>query len=116
MATVNPTWTICSLPNATEYGDGKGPAIIAPWVLMSVKWNNVDGGDTCTEAPLGWMVDKSVQISGTTVTSLAIQGSNDNVEYYVLNDPQGNALSGISAEKIEQVLENTWYVKPVVTT
>src|SRR5574341_1139432 len=48
----------------------------APWVLLRVTWTNVNSGtsDTCTAAPCGWLQDKSVQISGTTVTSVAITG------------------------------------------
>lgn len=119
MATVAPVWAVVSLPKylqETTLGAGTGLLIEAPWLCVTVTWTDVDGGDTCIAAPTGWIVDKSVQISGTTVTSVAIHGSNDNAEYYVLNDPQGNALTGIGTEKIEQVLENTLYVKPVVST
>jgi hypothetical protein len=117
MATVDPVWATVSLPNSSVYGDGKSSRpILAAYELVTVTWADVDGGDTCTATPAGWLVDKSVQISGTTITSVACHGSNDNVEYFVLNDPQGNALTGINSEKIEQLLEATLYFKPVVTT
>lgn len=118
MATVNPTWKVWELPsNEDVYGDGAAPKSIQPaWLLVTIKWNDVDGGDTCTKVPAGYLTDISVQVSGTTVTSVAIQGSNDDVEYYALNDAQGNALTGINAEKIEQILERTVFIQPVVTT
>jgi hypothetical protein len=119
MATVSPVWVVAPLPKylqETVLGSGTGINVESPWLCVTVTWSNVDGGDTAIAAPTGYLVDKSVQISGTTVTSVAIQGSNDNLEYYDLSDPQGNALTGIGAEKIEQILENTLYIKPVVTT
>jgi hypothetical protein len=115
MATVEPVWAIASLPQYLQ-----DTVLLLreryPNQCATVTWADVNGGDTCTEAPVGWIVDKSVQISGGTVTSVAIHGSNDNVEYYTLTDPQGNALTGLSAETIKQLLENTLYLKPVVTT
>lgn len=119
MATISPVWAHVPQPEylqETVLGAGTGIQIESRVQFVTVTWSDIDGGDTATAAPAGWLVDKSVQISGTTVTSVALQGSNDNLEYYTLNDPQGNALSGISAEKIEQILENTLYIKPVVTT
>jgi hypothetical protein len=118
MATITPTWKVWELPNnADVYGGGASNTRIQPaWHLVTIKWNDADGGDTCTEVPAGYLTDLSVQISGTTVTSVAIHGSNDGVEYYVLNDPQGVALTGIDAEKIEQILERTVFIRPVVTT
>ena len=118
MATINPTWRVWELPNnADVYGDGAAHKGIQPaWNLVTITWANADGGDTLTAAPAGFLTDLSVQVSGGTVTSVAITGSNDDVEYYVLNDPQGNALTGISAEKIEQILERTVLVQPTVTT
>ena len=118
MAIVNPTWKVWELPNNEDvYGDGKATAFIQPaWSLVTVKWNNVDGGDTCTAAPTGYLTDISVQISGTTVTDVDINGSNDGEEYYRLNDAQGNALDAIGAEKIEQILERTVFIQPAVIT
>ena len=61
--------------------------------------------------------DKSIQVYGTfggaTVT---VQGSNDSSSptYATLADPQGNALT-ITLAKIEQVLENTYVVRPLVS-
>ena len=118
MATVTPVWKVWELPNnTTVYGTGASTKAIQPaWLLVTIKWNDADGGDTLTQVPSGYLTDLSVQISGTTVTSVAITGSNDDLEYYVLNDPQGNALSAIGTEKIEQILERTVFIQPTVTT
>lgn len=120
MATINPVWKVWELPNNADiYGNGKAIKSIQPaWLLVTVSWTNVNSGtsDTCTAAPIGFLTDISCQFSGTTVTSVALEGSNDGVEYYVLNDPQGNALTAINAEKIEQILERTVFVRPTITT
>ena len=56
--------------------------------------------------------DRSVQIAGTYGTStVTIEGSNDGTNYATLNDAQGNALSAINADKIEQMLEVTRYLR-----
>lgn len=59
--------------------------------------------------------DRSVQVSGTFGgATCTIQGSNDGVNWFTLNDPQGNALTFTSA-RIEQILEVTRYIRPAVT-
>jgi len=68
--------------------------------------------------------DKSVHVQGTWgtgTTTLVIQGSNTATSitstggtWFTLNDPQGNALS-FATGKIEQILENTKYVRPRLT-
>ena len=62
--------------------------------------------------------DKCIQVYGTpnggTVT---IQGSNDasgSVTYATIHDPQGNDLA-FTAAGIEQVLENTYLVRPLLS-
>jgi hypothetical protein len=120
MATINPVWKVWELPNNADiYGLGAAHRAVQPaWLLVTVSWTNITSAtsDVCTPAPIGFLTDVSVQFSGTTVTSMAIEGSNDGVEYYVLNDPQGNALSAVNAEKIEQILERTVFVRPTATT
>ena len=75
--------------------------------------SNVDG--TPFVCPM--FSDKSVQVYGTfggaTVT---VQGSNDSSSptYATLADPQGNALT-VTLAKIEQVLENTYSVRPLLS-
>lgn len=62
--------------------------------------------------------DRSVQVVGTFGGggALAIQGSNEATpsNWTTLNDPNGNAMS-FTAEKVEQVLEMTRWIRPAVT-
>ena len=120
MATINPTWKVWELPNNTDvYGTGAAGSRIQPaWLLVTITWADVNSGtsDVCTAAPAGYLTDLSVQVSGGTVTDVDINGSNDNLEYYRLNDPQGTALDAIGTEKIEQILERTVFVQPAVNS
>ena len=120
MATISPVWRVWELPNNTAvYGTGaaSNAAVNMPWLMVTVTWGPVASAssDVAVAAPVGWLVDKSIQFEGT-VTSAAVTGSNDGANFETLNDPQGNALAGIAAAKIEQLLENTVFVKPTVTT
>lgn len=119
MATINPVWRVWEHPSsAAAYGTGAAPtqAFNSAWLNATITWVNVASTDTATPAPCGWLSDKSIQFSGT-VTSAAVNGSNDPAIAYVpLNDPQGNPLTGVAAAKIEQLLENTLMVQPVTTT
>ena len=111
MATVAPTWTLIGLPSDT------GSALTSAVYFFKVTWANVNTADTCTAAPCGWLVDKSVQGTGTCST-LSISGSNDGVAYAILNDPLDNDLTFTlnGATIIEQMLENTYYIKPTMGT
>ena len=56
--------------------------------------------------------DKTVQASGTWASAtVVIQGSNDNVTWFTLNDPGGTALS-FTADAIKVILENPLYIRP----
>jgi hypothetical protein len=57
-----------------------------------------------------------VQVSGTFGVggSVVIEGSNDGVNFIVLADPQGSALT-FTVARIEQILELPRYVRPRVT-
>lgn len=72
-------------------------------------------GDTATPIKLGVYSDRTVQVAGTfggaTVT---LQGSNNDVGYHTLTDPQGNALS-FSAAGLETVMELPFFIKPVIS-
>jgi hypothetical protein len=80
------------------------------------KWANVANGDVCASSASAQYADKSVQVFGTFGSSgqVAIEGSNDGVNWAGLTDPQANALVFTGA-KIEMVSEATMYIRPVVT-
>ena len=84
-----------------------------------IKWSGLAHGDDGTPYILPYKTDRSVQVYGTfgAAGTATIQGSNDvsgSITYATLNDPQGNALT-ITAAKIEQILECSLQVRPVVT-
>lgn len=78
------------------------------------KWVGLSATDTAGSAvPVAKFRDKSVQLRGTFGGNCAIEGSIDNgTTWATLNDPQGNALSAISAAKIEVVLEHCTHIRP----
>jgi hypothetical protein len=79
-----------------------------------------DNLDELDLAPAGFeapeYANKSVQVVGTFGTAtIIIQGSNDGTNWVTLSDPQGTAISKTAAF-IEQILENTRFVRPLVST
>ncbi len=55
--------------------------------------------------------DRSVHVDGTFGGgSVLIEGSNDGVSWFTLNDPQGNPLS-FSSPRLEAILEMTSYIR-----
>lgn len=118
----------------TEYPVNHHGAIL-PGVLLVV-WPNLLNGDTGQPYVCPDKSEKSVQASGTpgAAGSCTIQGSNGQAfqsvlaggaaagvapSYASLNDPQGNVLTfaaaDVTANKIEEVLENPLVIRPSVT-
>ena len=87
------------------------------------KWSNLgvtDGApDTGQPVVVAAYNDKTVQIQGSTFGSgITIQGNCDpsgNASWDTLNDPQGNPLLTIQSEKLENILEHCYLVRPVAT-
>lgn len=81
-----------------------------------VSWTGLLNGDDGTPLEMPGSADRSVQVHGTFGSggTLLIEGSNDGVNYYTLNDPSSSALSVTSA-KIETILEITRYIRPRVS-
>lgn len=90
-------------------------------------WEGMTTNDTGMPVNVALWADKSIHIFGNFGSGATVvwQGSNDpranpkhddhaSATWLTLTDPQGNALSK-TAEAIEQVLENTWWVRPKVT-
>lgn len=77
------------------------------------KWSGVTQADTCEPVQSSGSYDRSVQVVGDFGGgAIEIHGSNDGVNFSILTDPQGIALS-FNSSKIEIVMELTKYLKPV---
>lgn len=86
--------------------------------VMLIKWEGLANGDTGAPFPCPHLADETIQVLGTFGVggNCRIEGSNflDTPTYATLNDPQGSALD-FSSAKVEQILENTYWVRPNVT-
>ena len=78
------------------------------------RWSGILNGDTAEALQVPLYSDKSVSVEGTLgPATVTIQGSIDGTNYYTLNDPQGNALTFVTATKrLEAILENVAYIRP----
>lgn len=93
----------------TNISKGDGSALLVTYINLTEI--------NATPAPIEWVewADKSVQVRGTfNAGTVVIEGSNDGINWIVLTDPQGNAISKTAAF-IEQILECTRYVRPRVS-
>lgn len=85
---------------------------------VTVTWGPISTGDTCT--PLEGYADypeRTVHVFGTfNAATVTLQGSLNGTDYATLNDPQGNALTFVTATtRIEAVAEVTPYIKPIIS-
>ena len=96
------------VPYTTVLRDGGGSKV--------VKWEGLAATDTGQPYACVAYSDKSIQFLGTFGGNVLIEGTMDHDKttavYATLNDPQGNALSGISSARIENVLEHVYYIRP----
>jgi hypothetical protein len=77
-------------------------------------WSGVAAGDTCEPIRLGVWSDRTVQVGGTFGgATIRIQGSNDDIEYFTLTDPQGNPLSFVAAG-LEAIIELPAFLRPSI--
>lgn len=77
-------------------------------------WPNVAAGDTCGHIRLGVWSDRTVQVGGSFGgATVRIQGSNDDIEYFTLTDPQGNPLSFVAAG-LEAIIELPAFLRPAI--
>lgn len=88
----------------------------AGWVLS---WGSVTGmanGDTGAPVSLPGHADRTMQVTGTFGSggSVTLQGSNDGVNYYALNNPSGTAIAVTSAG-IVACIEPVVWIRPAVT-
>jgi hypothetical protein len=60
--------------------------------------------------------DRTVQVTGTFGGgTLTMQGSNDGTTWFTLVDPQGNALTWTTSDRIETVLDVPLFVRPLAS-
>lgn len=100
-------------------------AVVTPEVVTTpvdgqafklVRWVNLNAADTAAPFVVGAYSDKTVQFVATGGSGITIQGSLDTdpatADWETLNDPQGNALSGVTTDKIENILEHCYQLRP----
>ena len=96
---------------------------VVRWTVVSsdgrnyklIKWDALGASDTGQPFNVSEYSDKTVQVEGSDLTSgITIQGTLDPDEsnYRTLNDPQGTALSAITTQKIENILEHCHWLRP----
>ena len=92
----------------------KGTSVIENSGVMKVTWAGLANTDTGDAALTAHFSDRTVQAVGDGV--VAIQGSNDGVNWTVRTEPGGNDIS-LDATTFDLVMirENPLYVRPVVT-
>lgn len=77
-------------------------------------WSAMGNADTGTAVAMTSAADRSVQVEGTFGSAtVTVQGSNDGTNWQTLTDPQGNALTWTSANRLEQIEELTRYIRPI---
>jgi hypothetical protein len=85
----------------------------------TLTWAGLLGSTTDTGEPAEYpqFNDKTVHVNGTLGVggSVSIEGSNNNVNWKVLTDPQGNPLTFTAVNMIEQIMECPRYIRPNVT-
>ncbi len=88
--------------------------------VYRVFWETLQNGDTGTPFDSGHgcpaFSDKSVQVTGTFGSggSINMEGSNDDSNWEILDDPVGDALT-YGAKGMSQILELTKAIRPAVT-
>ena len=90
--------------------------------LKLVRWAGLGASDTGQPFVVAQYSDKTVQWVSTGGSGITIQGSLDSsvdsagnpntTDWETLNDPQGNAMSAVTADKIENILEHCYQIRP----
>lgn len=102
---------------ALVYGPSENKTRTATWQTLQ---NGDDGAPLTPGHHITHYPDKTLHVIATWGAggTLAIEGSNDGVNYGVLHDPQGNDLSLDNTGGTVQVLaiaENPLYIRPRIT-
>ena len=95
--------------------------------VLIMKWDTLGNADTGEPLEVAVFSDKTVHMFGTAAgAAISIEGSNDpranpsdgdhgNAKWEILTDPAGNIISTTADSKLEQVLENPWWIRPVTS-
>jgi hypothetical protein len=86
--------------------------------ILLVTWSGITNGNMGAAFMQGdWCGDRTAQVDGTFGVggSLAIEGSIDGVNWYVLSDNTGNTLN-VTSLKVRNVFDAPLYFRPHVTT
>jgi hypothetical protein len=84
--------------------------------IVQASWTGLAAGESGAIASIGKYPTKSVQISGTFGGgTVAIHGSNDGVNFAVLQDALGTDLTALAAAGIFSVDQNTRFIRPIIT-
>lgn len=79
------------------------------------EWEGLTVGDTGTPVSRSSLADKTVSVEGTfDGTTVVIEGSQDMVQWFVLNDASGDPASFAAAGMI-LLAENPRFIRPSVT-
>lgn len=81
-----------------------------------VTWTPLANGDSGNPIQLAGSTIRSIQFDGTFGAggSISLEGSNDGTSYFILTDPQANAITK-TATALEEIQEHTRFVRPRVT-
>lgn len=83
--------------------------------VVMVSWTPLTEADTATPVEMTEYADRCVQVGGTfNGGTVVIEGSNDGVTYFTLNDVQASAISKTAAA-LEQIAEVPRYTRPRVS-
>lgn len=84
---------------------------------VEYEWSGLTDSDTGVAiTSFALLKDKTVAIQGNFADeSVSIEGSMDGTNFFVLNDENGNALSGITAGQISKIAEHPRFIRPAVT-
>ena len=73
------------------------------------RWANLNAGDTGQPTPFSQYTDRSVQVTGAGTVDM--QGSNDGLSWFTLNDTKGMPLT-FTAPGLRQVLDLSQFLRP----
>ena len=79
-----------------------------------VTWPNLGNADSGGAFETKWHRDFCVTIIAANygAATIVLEGSNDGTNYITMADPQGNALSFTTSNRLEQLLEVPRFIRP----